>query len=141
MSSVNHVIIVGHLGADPELKYTTSSSKAVCNMRIATKNVYKDAKEQRHEDVEWHRIVAWGITAENCAKYLKKGSLAYVEGRLKTNTYEKNGQKMYSTDVVAEKVVFLGSATGKGGTERPPQPHDVPKDAPPPPADDDNVPF
>jgi single-strand DNA-binding protein len=114
MGSVNKVILVGNLGADPELKYTPSS-RAVCNLRIATTEVFKDKGGQRQEKTEWHRVTVWGDQAENCSKYLAKGRSVYVEGRLQTRSYDKDGQKHYATDVVADRVVFLGGGGGEGG--------------------------
>jgi single-strand DNA-binding protein len=114
MGSVNKVILVGNLGADPELKYTPSS-RPLCNLRIATTEVYKDKSGQRQEKTEWHRVTVWGDTAENCNKYLSKGRSVYVEGRLQTRSYDKDGQKHYATDVVADRVVFLGGGGGGGG--------------------------
>ena len=107
MGSVNKVILVGNLGADPELKYTPSS-RPLCNLRIATTDVFKDKSGQRQEKTEWHRVTVWGDTAENCNKYLSKGRSVYVEGRLQTRSYDKEGQKHYATDIVADRVVFLG---------------------------------
>jgi single-strand DNA-binding protein len=114
MGSVNKVILIGNLGADPELKYTPTS-RALCNLRIATTDVFKDKGGQRQEKTEWHRVTVWGDQAENCSKYLSKGRSVYVEGRLQTRSYDKDGQKHYATDVVAERVVFLGSGSGGGG--------------------------
>jgi len=114
MGSVNKVILVGNLGADPELKYTPSN-RPLCNLRIATTDVFKDKSGQRQEKTEWHRVTVWGDTAENCNKYLAKGRSVYVEGRLQTRSYDKDGQKHYATDVVADRVVFLGSGGGAGG--------------------------
>lgn len=117
MGSVNKVILIGNLGADPELKYTPSQ-RPLCNLRIATTEVYKDKAGQRQEKTEWHRVTVWGDQAENCNKYLAKGRSVYVEGRLQTRTYDKDGQKHYATDVVADRVVFLGSGGGGGGEGR-----------------------
>ena len=120
MGSVNKVILIGNLGADPELKYTPSQ-RPLCNLRIATTEVYKDKSGQRQEKTEWHRVTVWGDQAENCNKYLAKGRSVYVEGRLQTRSYDKDGQKHYATDVVADRVVFLGgggaSGEGRGGGE------------------------
>ncbi|HXI54893.1 MAG TPA: single-stranded DNA-binding protein [Polyangia bacterium] len=123
MGSVNKVILVGNLGADPELKYTPTS-RPLCNLRIATTDVFKDKGGQRQERTEWHRVTVWGDAAENCSKYLSKGRSVYIEGRLQTRTYDKDGQKHYATDVVADRVVFLGSGSGagagaEGGPRRP----------------------
>jgi single-strand DNA-binding protein len=113
MGSVNKVILIGNLGADPELKYTPSQ-RPLCNLRIATTEVYKDKSGQRQEKTEWHRVTVWGDQAENCNKYLSKGRSVYVEGRLQTRSYDKDGQKHYATDVVADRVVFLGGGGGEG---------------------------
>jgi single-strand DNA-binding protein len=113
MGSINKVILIGNLGADPELKYTPSS-RALCNLRVATTEVFKDKSGQRQERTEWHRVTVWGDQAENCSKYLAKGRSVYIEGKLQTRSYEKEGQKHYATDVVADRVVFLG---GGGGGE------------------------
>ena len=113
MGSINKVILIGNLGADPELKYTPSS-RALCNLRVATTEVFKDKTGARQERTEWHRVTVWGDQAENCSKYLAKGRSVYIEGKLQTRSYEKEGQKHYATDVVADKVVFLGSGGGGG---------------------------
>lgn len=113
MGSVNKVILIGNLGADPELKYTPSQ-RPLCNLRIATTEVYKDKSGQRQEKTEWHRVTVWGDQAENCNKYLSKGRSVYIEGRLQTRSYDKDGQKHYATDVVADRVVFLGGGGGEG---------------------------
>ena len=114
MGSVNKVILIGNLGADPELKYTPTS-RPLCNLRVATTEVYKDKGGQRQEKTEWHRVTVWGDQAENCSKYLAKGRSVYIEGRLQTRSYDKDGQKHYATDVVADRVVFLGGGGGAGG--------------------------
>lgn len=111
MGSVNKVILVGNLGADPELKYTPSS-KAVCSLRIATTETWKDKSGAKQEKTEWHRITIWGDQAENAAKYLSKGRSVYIEGKLQTRTYDKDGQKHYATDIIADRVVFLGGGNG-----------------------------
>ncbi len=114
MASVNKVILVGNLGTKPELKYLPSG-QAVCEMRLATNEVFNDKNQQRQERTEWHRIVVWGKTGENCAQYLDKGRQVYVEGRLQTRSWDdKNtGEKRYMTEIVANQVTFLG--TGPGG--------------------------
>jgi single-strand DNA-binding protein len=118
MGSVNKVILIGNLGADPELKYTPSS-RALCNLRIATTDVFKDKGGQRQERTEWHRVTVWGDQAENCSKYLSKGRSVYIEGRLQTRSYDKDGQKHYATDVVADRVVFLAGGGGAGAAGGP----------------------
>jgi single-strand DNA-binding protein len=119
MGSVNKVILVGNLGADPELKYTPSN-RPVCNLSIATNEVWKDKGGQKQERTEWHRVNVWGDQAEHCSKYLAKGRTVYIEGRLQTRSWDdKEGKKRYSTEVVAERVVFLsGGGEGGGGPRR-----------------------
>jgi single-strand DNA-binding protein len=120
MGSVNKVILVGNLGADPELKYTPSN-RPVCNLSIATNEVWKDKGGQKQERTEWHRVNVWGDQAEHCSKYLAKGRTVYIEGRLQTRSWDdKEGKKRYSTEVVAERVVFLGGGgePGAGGARR-----------------------
>jgi single-strand DNA-binding protein len=155
MGSVNKVILVGNLGADPELKYTPSN-RPVCNLSIATNEVFKDKGGQRQERTEWHRVTVWGEQAENCSKYLAKGRMVYIEGRLQTRSWDDktDGKKRYSTEIVADKVTFLGGGEGGGGARRgggrpwgeegggasssggaEPESH-----GPPPPSDDD-IPF
>ncbi|MFV8606512.1 single-stranded DNA-binding protein [Ralstonia pseudosolanacearum] len=115
MASVNKVIIVGNLGADPETRYMPSGD-AVTNIRVATTDRYKDkASGEMREATEWHRIAFFGRLAEIAGEYLKKGSQVYVEGRLKTRQWEKDGQKQYSTEIVAEQMQMLGSRQGMGG--------------------------
>jgi len=107
MSGVNKAIIVGRLGADPEAR-TTSGGKAVTQLSVATSESWMDKDGQRQEKTEWHRVVVWGKQAESCAKYLAKGRQVYVEGRLQTRSWEdQQGQKKYTTEVVANQVVFL----------------------------------
>ena len=117
MGSVNRVTLVGHLGADPELKYG-KSGKALCNMRIATNETWKDKSGAKQEKTEWHRVVVFGENAENAAKFLKKSSECYIEGRLETRMYERDGQKHYATEIIADRVVFLGGSAS-GGARRP----------------------
>ncbi|MBI4042039.1 MAG: single-stranded DNA-binding protein [Deltaproteobacteria bacterium] len=116
MASVNKVIIVGNLGADPEVRYTNTGS-AVANFNVATTENWTDKTTgQRQEKTEWHRVVAWGKLAQVCGEYLRKGRQVYVEGRLQTRSWEdKEGAKRYTTEVVANTVQFLGSAPDKGG--------------------------
>ena len=113
---VNKVIIVGNLGADPELRYTQSGT-AVANLRLATNERWSDKDGNQQERTEWHRVVVWGRQAENCEKYLAKGRQVYVEGRLQTRDWEdRDGNKRYTTEIVAQNVQFLsGGAGGAGG--------------------------
>lgn len=114
MGTLNSAVIIGRLGRDPELKYTPTNV-AVLNMSIATSERGKDKQER----TEWHRVTVWGDTAEACSKYLRKGSECCVQGRLQTRTWDdKDGAKRSSTEIVAERVVFIGGAT-KGDSAAP----------------------
>jgi single-strand DNA-binding protein len=105
---VNKAILIGNLGADPEVRFTPGG-QAVANFRIATSESWTDKNQQKQERTEWHRIVVWGKLAELCGEYLKKGRQCYVEGRLQTREWvNKEGQKQYTTEVVANQVTFLG---------------------------------
>jgi len=105
--SINKAIIVGRLGQDPELR-STDSGMSVCNFSVATSESWTDNGEKK-EKTEWHRVVVWGRQAEVCGKYLIKGSLAYIEGKIQTRKYEdRDGIDRYSTEVVARDVQFLG---------------------------------
>lgn len=103
MGSVNQVNILGNLGADPELRFT-GSGKPVCNLSVATTYKPKNGGKQ----TEWHRVVAFDVTAENCAKYLTKGKEVFISGRLQTRSWEKDGVKRYTTEIMAERVAFVG---------------------------------
>ncbi len=105
---VNKVILVGNLGQDPELRYTGGGT-AVCNLRIATNESYKDTNGEWVERTEWHSVVAWGRLAEICNEYLKKGSQAYFEGSLQTRSYEdRDGNTKYATEIKAREMMMLG---------------------------------
>ena len=112
---INKVILIGNLGNDPEMRHTPNGA-GVCEFRLATNEAWTDKQGQRQERTEWHRVVVWGKKAEVCSKYLSKGRQVYVEGRLRTRSWEdKEGNKRYTTEVVANDVQFLG---GGGGGER-----------------------
>jgi single-strand DNA-binding protein len=113
---VNKAILIGNLGADPEVRFTPGG-QAVANFRIATSESWTDKNQQKQERTEWHRIVVWGKLAELCGEYLKKGRQCYVEGRLQTREWtDKEGKKNYTTEVVANQVTFLGGRPeGAGG--------------------------
>ena len=115
MASVNKVILIGNLGADPETRYLPSGD-AVANIRIATTDVWKDKSGEKQEHTEWHRIAFFGKLAEIAGEYLKKGSPVYIEGRIRTRKWQdKEGQDRYSTEIVADRMQLLGSRGG--GTE------------------------
>ncbi|WP_062739006.1 single-stranded DNA-binding protein [Ralstonia mannitolilytica] len=108
MASVNKVIIVGNLGADPETRYMPSGY-AVTNIRVATTDRYKDkASGEMKEATEWHSVAFFSRLAEIAAEYLRKGSSVYIEGRLKTRSWEKDGQKHYQTQIIADQMQMLG---------------------------------
>ncbi len=112
---VNKVIIVGNLGADPETRYTTNGG-AICNLRIATSEQWKDKQTgENQERTEWHRVVLFGKLGEIAGEYLKKGRQVYIEGSLRTNKYtDKEGIERYSTDIVANEMQMLGGVAGGG---------------------------
>jgi len=110
MASVNKVILMGNLGADPELRYTNTGT-AVANFRIATNDRWTDKNGESQERTEWHNIVAWSKLAEICGKYLKKGKPVFIEGRLQTRTWDdQSGNKRYTTEIVAQTMQMLGRA-------------------------------
>jgi len=141
MSSVNKVILIGNLGADPELRETKSGS--VCTISLATTDTWFDkASNSKKERTEWHRVVVWSKQGENVAKYLRKGSSAYVEGRLETRDWQdKDGNKRYTTEVIAQLVQFLGGRDGGGGRNRDDGPPPSFDDAPGGSFSDDEIPF
>ena len=108
MASVNKVILVGNLGADPEVRYT-QGGQAVTELRMATSEQWTDKDGQRQERTEWHAVTVWGKTAELCGQYLAKGRKVYVEGRLESREYtDKEGVKRKVWEIRADKVTFLG---------------------------------
>lgn len=114
---INKVILIGNLGSDPEMKYTPSGTP-LCKFRLATSENFNDRDGNRQERTEWHRVTAWGKLAEICGQYLSKGRQVYIEGSLRTNSWEDtSGQKRFMTEIVARDVQFLGSggAGGSGG--------------------------
>lgn len=115
MASVNKVILIGNLGADPETRYTASGD-AVCNIRLATTESWKDkASGEKREITEWHRVVFYRKLAEIAGQYLKKGSQVYIEGRIKTRKWQdKEGQDRYTTEIEAADMTMLGSRQGMG---------------------------
>ena len=127
MASVNKVILLGNLGADPEMSYTQSGT-AKARMRVATEEKWtKDGEKQ--SKTEWHQVVAWGRLAEICGEYLKKGRPVYFEGKIQTRSWEdKEGNKRYTTEIVAFSMQLLGD----GGARRDPQVRNEP---------DDDIPF
>ncbi len=112
--SINKVILLGRLGADPEIRYTQGQT-AVCNLRLATNDRRRNADGQWVEQTEWHRVVTFGKTAENCGQYLKKGRQVFVEGRIRTNKWQdQEGKDRYTTEILAQSVQFIGGRDSGG---------------------------
>lgn len=112
---VNKVLLIGRLGTDPEVRYT-SNGGAVANFNVATNESWTDKAGQKQEKTEWHRIVVWGKLAELCGQYLSKGRQVFVEGKLQTRDWQdKEGQKRYTTEIVAQSVQFLGGPGDRAG--------------------------
>jgi len=119
MAGINKVILVGRLGQDPEVRYTPDGS-AVANFSIATSDEWKDKETgDKREKTEWHRVVAWRRLGEICGEYLSKGRQVYVEGKLQTRSWEKDGVTRYTTEIIASDVQFLG---GRDFVDTSPQP-------------------
>lgn len=118
MPSLNKVMIIGHLGADPTLNYTQGGTPA-SNFTVAASEKFKDKSGEYQERTEWFRVVAWGKLAEICSEYLTKGKLVYIEGRIQTREWEdKDGQKKFTTEVVAREMLMLGGKTEKPRQEK-----------------------
>lgn len=114
MASVNKVILVGNLGKDPEVRFTPSG-RAVAKFSIATKESWMDQENSRQERTEWHNVVVWGKQAELCGQYLAKGRQVFIEGAIRSRSYDdKEGNKRYVTEIIAQRVQFLGSSGGGG---------------------------
>lgn len=130
MASVNKVILVGNLGADPETRYQPSG-EAITNIRVATTDKWKDkASGETKEATEWHRIAFFGRLAEIAGEYLKKGSQVYVEGRIRTRKYQdKDGNERYSTEIIGDRMQMLGSRAGSGEPREPAEPRGEAKPA------------
>ena len=143
--SVNKVILVGNLGKDPELRYT-SSGTAVATFSLATSERFKDRNGEQQEKTEWHNIVTWRNLAEICGKYLHKGKQIYIEGRIQTRSYDdRDGNKRYITEIVADQMQMLGSRGDDAGPRnRPGDDFDQrpePQVSEPPFNPDDDIPF
>ncbi|MEW6657394.1 MAG: single-stranded DNA-binding protein [Thermodesulfobacteriota bacterium] len=137
MAGINKVILVGNLGADPEIRYTAGGT-AVAKFSLATSEKFKDGQGNPQERTSWHRVTAWGKLAEICGQYLTKGKQVYIEGKLQYGSYEKDGVKHYTTDIIANTMQMLG---GGGNGSR--QEHEPPF-APPEggvPDDMEDIPF
>jgi single-strand DNA-binding protein len=140
MAGVNKAILVGNLGKDPEIKALDSGVK-VATFSIATTETYKDREGKRVDSTEWHNIVLWRGLAEIAEKYLKKGNSVYVEGRIKTRSWDdKDGNKRYTTEIVGDNLTMLGGKPGQGNSGDP-GPAVVNEPAGPSAAPDDDLPF
>ena len=119
--TVNKVILIGRLGADPEIR-TTTTGTTIGHLRLATNETYKDKTTgQAQDQTEWHRVVLFGKTAEIAGQYLKKGSSVYIEGRIRTSKWQDQaGQDRYSTEVVANEMQFMGGRENSSGANNPP---------------------
>ena len=113
---INKVILVGNLGNDPDVKYT-QSGMAVTRISLATTSVRKDKDGNQQERTEWHRVVFFGKLGEIAGEYLKKGRQVYIEGRIEYGSYEKDGVKQYTTDIIADEMQMLGGGDGQRGGE------------------------
>lgn len=114
MKSLNKVQLIGHLGKNPEVRYTASGS-AVANFSIATNESWIGKDGQKNEKTEWHNIVAWGKLGEICGEYLTKGKQVYIEGRITTRSWDdRDGNKRYTTEVKADNMIMLGGGGGAG---------------------------
>jgi len=110
---LNKVLLLGNLGADPELK-VTQGGQSVLKLRLATTETYLDRNQTRQERTEWHRVTLWGKRAEALSKFLQKGERIFVEGRIQTSSYDKDGEKRYSTEIVANNIILAGKGKGAG---------------------------
>lgn len=116
---LNKVLLIGHLGQDPELRYTTNNTP-VASFSVATNESYKGSDGAQVDKTEWHNIIVWRKLAELAQQYLKKGSKIYLEGKITTRSYEKDGQKKYITEIIADSFLMLDSKGGNGAGEKTP---------------------
>lgn len=133
---LNKVMIIGHLGRDPEMRYTPSG-RPVATFSVAVSRSWNSSSGERRSETEWFKIVAWGNLAEICKKYLNKGQQVYIEGRLQTRRWDdKEGQQRTSVEVVANEMTMLGDRRDKNQSN-----NNAPLDEAPPEADEDEFPF
>jgi len=130
MASLNKVMVIGNLGTDPEMRFTPSG-KPVTSFRIATTRTYLSPEGERRQETEWFSVVTWNKLAETCNQFLAKGRRAYVEGRLRTHSWEgQDGQRRFRTEIVANRVIFLDRAgvapLPEEGEEEELQPEELP---------------
>lgn len=136
---LNKVMIIGHLGRDPEMRYTPSG-RPVTTFTVATSRSWNTVDGERHQETEWFNVVAWGNLAEICKQYLTKGQQVYVEGRLQTRHWEdKEGVKHSSVEIVSNEMMMLGDRRDSGSVEK--HTADVTEETEPPSTDEDEFPF
>jgi single-strand DNA-binding protein len=136
MPNLNKVLLIGHLGRDAEMKYTTGGA-AVATLNLATTEKWKSRDGEKQEKTEWHRVILWGKQAESLSQYLTKGKAIYVEGRIEYRTWDdKDGQKRYTTEIKADRVQFMG-----GGESRERESVGVAADPGHAPLTEDDIPF
>lgn len=141
MASVNKVILIGHLGKDPELK-AMPSGKSVCNFSVATSESWKDQSGEKKEKTEWHNIVIFDKLADICGKYLHKGSLVYLCGKLQTRKWQdKEGKDRYTTEVVCNEMTMLGGKSETAAQSDEPAPLPAPSPVAAKATLDDDIPF
>jgi single-strand DNA-binding protein len=139
--SLNKVMLIGNLGKDPELRFTPQG-RAVARFSLATSESWTDQQGQKQDRTEWHNIVVWGKQAETCGQYLSKGRQVFIEGSIRSRQYDdKEGQKRYITEVIAQRVQFLGGGRGEGGGRGVGPGGGGGEDAPAPVPEDDDIPF
>ena len=138
MASLNRVLLIGNLGADPELSYTPSGT-AKATIRLATHEVWTNKEGEKGERTEWHRVIAWGRLAEICGEYLTKGRQIFIEGRLQTRSWEdRDGNKRWTTEIVASSMQMLGGPRGTSSETEFSSTDRISPDLPEP---DDDIPF
>lgn len=143
MASLNKVMLIGNLGRDPEVRYT-ASGQAVASFNLATTEKFKNRSGEWEERTEWHRITLWGRLAEIAGEYLSKGKTVFIEGRLQTREYEKDGIKRYTTEIVGDRMQMLspkGERRGGGDSYGGPPAGGNGGGYEPPPFQDDDIPF
>jgi len=138
MASLNKVMLIGNLGKDPEVRYT-ASGQAVASFNLATSEKFKNKSGDWEERTEWHRVTLWARLAEIAGEYLSKGKTVYIEGRLQTREYEKDGIKRYTTEIVGEKMQMLSPKGERRGGDPSAGPAAGGYDEPP--FQDDDIPF
>lgn len=141
-NGVNITHLIGNLGNDPETKFT-QGGMAVCTMSVATTSTRKDKEGNKVEETQWHRVKAFGKLAEICQQYLRKGSKVFISGSIRYGSYEKDGVKHYTTDIIADEMRMLDAKPQGERTASPPTSRQAPARTPPPADDfaDDDIPF